>query len=224
MTPSIHPHCRTQRIGNAGRITRGITILTAATLVLSACGTDDGASVRDLGSADDTGSSSGSASRTASGSASVTASGSASGSASSSASGSASAPADEPAACSPVNEQLAADATATVDIVLTDFAFDQDRYEVEAGTITFAVTNNGSVNHEVAFLPGGGDVPYTDGVPDEEALEAAGAFELEAFGSGQTCTATYELEPGTYTLFCIVPIDDEHNHYDAGMRATLVVT
>jgi len=127
--------------------------------------------------------------------------------------------------CEPVNEDLEPSATATVDIVVSDFAFDQHEYTVEAGTITFRVVNNGSVNHEVAFLPGGGDIPMTDdGHPDEDALEAAGAFELEAFGPDKICHATYELDPGTYTLFCIVPIDGDHTHYDAGMRAKLVVT
>ena len=182
----------------------------AATLVLSACGADDGAAVRNLGEsdADDASDASSSGSSSSSGSAS----------------GSASAPADEPAECAPVNEELESEATAVVEMTLADYSFDQARYEVEAGIITFAVTNEGSVNHEVAFLPGGGDVPYTaDSMPDEAALEAAGAFELEAFGSGQTCNATYELEPGAYTLFCIVPLDEGHNHYDEGMRATLVV-
>lgn len=186
---------------------RAAAIGLAVIVALAACGEDDGASVRDLGASD--ASESGSASEA---------------SGSSSASGSASAPADEPAECTPVNPELEADATGTVAIEVSDFAFDQERYEVDAGVITFAVTNNGSVNHEVAFLPGGGDVPYADGAPDEDALERAGAFELEAFGAGLTCNATYELEPGTYTLFCIVPIGDDHNHYDEGMRATLVVT
>ena len=43
----------------------------------------------------------------------------------------------------------------------------------------------------MAFLPGGGDVPFTeDGAPDEDALAEAGAFELEGFGPDQTCNAT----------------------------------
>ncbi len=39
-----------------------------------------------------------------------------------------------------------------------------------------------------------------EGEPDEDALSEAGAFELEAFGPGQSCSATYDLKPGTYTL------------------------
>lgn len=202
-TPTTGPDSSTSSIR------RRLALVAVAALALAACGSDDGAEVRDLGS------SSSDASGTGSGSSSGSGSGS----------GSASAPADEPAECVPVNPELEGEATSTVEMTLVDYRFDQEEYEVDAGVVTFVVTNDGTANHEVAFLPGGGDVPYTeDGHPDEEALAEAGAFELEAFGGGQTCNATFELEPGTYTLFCIVPIDDDHNHYDTGMRATLVVT
>jgi plastocyanin len=111
-----------------------------------------------------------------------------------------------------------------VEITLVDFAFDPSSIEVPAGVVTFAVTNDGTEPHEVAFLPGGGELPMTeDGLPDEEALETAGAFELEAFGPGQTCNATYDLEPGTYTMFCIVETDDGTTHYAHGMQGTLTV-
>ena len=93
-----------------------------------------------------------------------------------------------------------------------------------SGIVTFSVDNDGSELHELAFLPGGGEVPFTDATPNEAALEAAGAFELEAFGPGMTCNATYDLEPGTYTIFCIVETSEGVTHYELGMRATLTVT
>ncbi len=90
--------------------------------------------------------------------------------------------------------------------------------------MTFAIRNVGSENHELAFLPGGGEIPMTSGgEPDEDALAAAGAFELEAFGPGQNCSATYDLKPGTYTLFCIVTSADGKTHYEKGMQGQLVV-
>lgn len=141
----------------------------------------------------------------------------------SSGSGSASATGETP--CAPVGEELEAEATETVEVQLVDFAFVPDRVEVAAGVVTFAATNGGGANHELAFLPGGGDVPFTDeGAPDEDALGAAGAFELEGFSPGQTCNATYDLEPGEYTLFCIVEAADGETHYEKGMRGTLTVT
>ena len=150
-------------------------------------------------------------------------SGSASASESASASGSASASAPADAECDPVGTDLAADAATTVDVQLADYAFVPSEIEVPAGVTTFVAENIGQEPHELAFLPGGGEVPFVDGVPDEEALAAAGAFELEAFGGGQTCEATYDLDPGTYALFCIVETADGVTHYELGMRGTLIV-
>lgn len=131
---------------------------------------------------------------------------------------------DEAAECAAVNEELESEAVETVAIELQDYAFAPAEVEVDAGTVTFAANNTGSENHELAFLPGGGEVPLnSDGEPDEDALAAADAFELEAFGPGDTCNATYELDPGTYTMFCIVTSADGETHYDKGMRGELVV-
>lgn len=179
------------RSASDSRRRRVLALLMVVSLVVAACGPDDGGEVRDLDS-----------SGTASGS------GSGSGSASASASGTA-------GECTPVNPELEADADATVDIQLLDYAFDPQTIDVESGVVTFAATNGGTEPHELAFLPGRGEVPFTeDGVPDEAALEEAGAFELEAFGPGEDCNATYELEPGTYTVFCIVETADGTTHYE----------
>lgn len=129
-----------------------------------------------------------------------------------------------PAACNPVGEELKAGATRTVSMELRDFSFSPASVETAPGVVTFAARNLGSENHELAFLPGSGEVPLTaDGEPDEAALGAAGAFELEAFGPRQDCSATYDLKPGTYTLFCIVTSADGQTHYEKGMRGRLVV-
>lgn len=120
---------------------------------------------------------------------------------------------------------MEADAATTLQIDALDYAFDPADFEVEAGVVTFEVDNVGEEAHELAFLPGGGEVPFTeDGVPDEDALAEAGAFELEAFGPGQTCNATYDLEPGDYTIFCIVETEDGTTHYELGMSGTLTVS
>jgi len=186
------------------------SLAAALAFGLAACGDDDGGAVRDL-SDDGSGSDAASASGSGSGSASGSGSGSASG--------------VEEATCRAVGEDLEGEATETVDIVLRDYEFDPSSVEVAAGVVTFAATNEGEEPHELAFLPGGGDVPLTaDGAPDEDALAAAGAFELEAFAPGESCNATYELEPGTYTLFCIVAAADGETHYGKGMRGELTVT
>lgn len=193
------------------RLSRTVSavVIALAVVGLAACGDDDGAGVRDLG---------GEASGSASGSGTASGSGPASGSGTASGSGSGTA-----AECSPVNEDLEASADETVEISLVDYAFDPATIEVAAGTVTFAASNDGDEAHELAFLPGGGDVPFTDGAPDEAALEDLGAFELEGFAPGTDCNATYELEAGEYTLFCIIEAEDGKTHYDKGMRGTLTV-
>jgi plastocyanin len=187
-------------------VTRALVVVMLL-VAMAACGGDDGGSVRDLA---------GSGSGSGAGSASASASGSGSGSAS--ASGTAE------TACSPVGTELEAEATETVAIEASDYAYVPSSIEVNEGVVTFAVANTGAVNHELAFLPGGGEVPFVDGEPDEAALESAGAFELEGFSPGQTCNATYDLAPGTYTLFCIIVGEDGETHYEKGMEGTLTVT
>lgn len=168
--------------------------LLALGLLLGACN-DDGAGVRNLdGSEDASGSGSGS---TGSGS-------------------------TADAVCDPVGADLEADET--VDLSLRDYAFDPDAIAVDAGVVRFVATNDGGEPHEVAVLPGGGQVPFTDdGEPDEQALADAGAFELEAFGPEQSCEAAWDLDPGDYTLFCIVESADGETHLEKGMEGTLTV-
>lgn len=174
-------------------------LIAAMALMTAACGTDDGAEVRNIGES----------------------SGSASGSVS--ASGSASASGIGDGECVPVNPELEQQADETVAITALDYGFAPSNVEVSAGVVTFEVINEGNEKHELAFLPGGGEVPFVDGAPDEEALAAAGAFELEAFGPDQTCNATYKLEPGIYTVFCIVETANGATHYELGMHGTVVV-
>jgi len=132
--------------------------------------------------------------------------------------------ATEEAKCSPVGTELEAKAAKTVSIELKEYSFSPSTVQVGAGVVTFAAKNMGTENHELAFLPGGGEVPLTaGGEPDEEALGSAGAFELETFGPGQSCNATYDIKPGTYALFCIVTTADGSTHYEKGMRGQLVV-
>src|SRR5688572_24654531 len=118
-------------------ILRAALLAACLPLLAAACGDDDDAP-------------SASASGSASGSASAPASGSASGSASAPASGSASGVAG--ADCSPVGEELEADATEVVEVDLVDYEFSPAELEVDAGTVTFAASNEGGEPHELAFL------------------------------------------------------------------------
>ena len=191
-----------------------VTLWVAAVGVVTAlvaCGEDDGAGVRDLG---------GSAS---SGSGSASASGSASGTASASGTGSAT-----EAACEPVGDPSAADHR--LEVTLAEWSVEPAEESVSSGAVQLVAFNQGEDAHEVVVVKG--DDPSAlplgdDGTVDEEALPQ-GDFvgEIEAFPAGGSCNGVFDLEPGSYVLFCnILEVEEgtEENHFEMGMRTTIRV-
>lgn len=137
----------------------------------------------------------------ATGSASGT--GAASGSASGSASASASASA---AAKTPAFEETEADTR--LDYRLVDYAFDGPN-TAQGPKVYFTAVNEGTENHELEVLDGSG--------------EALGEIAEFAPGAGAEPLAL-ELEPGEYTLQCILETADGRVHKDLGMALKLTVT
>jgi plastocyanin len=88
-----------------------------------------------------------------------------------------------------------------VTVSLTEFAIDMPT-EIPAGPTTFAVTNNGTVDHNFEV----------EGEGIEEEFEAN-------LAPGETQTLELDLEPGTYEVYC--PVGD---HRDQGMETELTVT
>jgi len=163
----------------------------------AACGGDDGAEVRNIGESEEA---SGSTSNTAVG-------GSASGSASGSgaASGSASGSSSEAAATPAFTE---AEATARLDYTLVDYKFEGPA-EAKGPKVLFTAVNNGKENHELEILDASG--------------EALG--EIEEFApNADADPLAVELQPGTYTLQCILETTEGKVHKDLGMVSTLTVT
>jgi uncharacterized cupredoxin-like copper-binding protein len=89
----------------------------------------------------------------------------------------------------------------TVDVSETEFAIDPANPKVKAGTVTFDVTNDGQVTHNLEV--------EGDGI--EEELEQ----DLQPGDSGEL---TVDLQPGTYEWYC--PVDE---HAEQGMEGTLTV-
>jgi len=195
--------------------------IAAFTLVLGACGDDDGGEVRDIDGGTESGS--GSPSGTGSGSPSGTASGPASGSASGSATGIA-------AECVPVGDRD--DADATVGVRLGEWVIDLATDEVAAGAVLFEADNVGAEPHELVVIRGvaPGDLPLDEhGALDESGLpDGALIGEIEPFPGGEDCWGVFDLEPDEYTLVCNIVETEEggevESHLEEGMVTTLTVT
>jgi hypothetical protein len=99
-----------------------------------------------------------------------------------------------------------ADADAVLDYDLLDYKF-KGPAEVEGHKIYFKAVNRGTEDHELEVLD-----------PNGEPVGEVEAMPPDAEGS-----AALELEPGTYTLQCILETADGKVHRDLGMHMELEV-
>ncbi|HEY3239300.1 MAG TPA: hypothetical protein VGL92_07050 [Acidimicrobiia bacterium] len=98
------------------------------------------------------------------------------------------------------------DADAVLDYQLVDYHFEGPD-EVEGHKIFFKAVNHGTEDHELEVLD-----------PNGEPVGEVEAMPPDAEGS-----AALELEPGTYTLQCILETADGKVHRDLGMHMDLEV-
>ncbi len=109
----------------------------------------------------------------------------------------------------------------TVPVIMgkpTEFSLVPGSAEAPAGKITFKVTNDGAMPHEVVVIKtnlDAGKLPMKDGV----AVETGSLGETGDMEAGTTRDVTLTLTPGTYALICNVP-----GHYVGGMLANFTVT
>ena len=105
-----------------------------------------------------------------------------------------------------------------------------DHATVPHGTVSFLVTNDGSIDHEMVILPlansqAAGTRPVAgDARIDEagslgEASKTGGAGAGEGIVPGASGWVSVTLAPGRYELVCNLP-----GHYTAGMYTQLTVT
>ena len=107
----------------------------------------------------------------------------------------------------------------TVTAALSQFKVELGAATAPAGSVTFEVTNKGTVEHEFVVFK-------TDLAPDKLPLSADGKSvdedgagvtaidEIAEFEPGTTQTLTVDLPAGTYVVICNVP-----THYTSGMHA-----
>ncbi len=94
-------------------------------------------------------------------------------------------------------------AAATLDVTLADFAITPAELTAIAGTVAFAVENQGPTPHNLTIAG-----------PADEVLAATA--DLRRMGSE---TVSADLGPGDYIYFCSLP-----GHKSLGMMGTLTVT
>jgi hypothetical protein len=94
-----------------------------------------------------------------------------------------------------------------VEVVLQDYGFGGLPSEVQGPNVVFDATVKGSNCHELEVLD-------ADGKP---------VGEIPAFPAGEEKVLGVELQPGTYTVQCLVK-EGKVTHADLGMKATLTVT
>lgn len=105
-----------------------------------------------------------------------------------------------------------------------------DHARVPHGTVSFLVTNNGSIDHEMVVLPlagsqspgdrqAGGDAKIDEAGSLGEASKTGGAGAGDGIAPGASGWVTVTLAPGHYELVCNLP-----RHYGAGMYTQLDVT
>ena len=117
---------------------------------------------------------------------------------------------------------------ATVDVVLKEWYVLPDKRTVDAGRITFEVTNHGRMDHEFIVIKTTlpvHDLPVHErGLDEKKAGKQFG--EIEDIRPGETRELTFYMPPGSYVLFCNkVEIEDHKiiSHYRQGMRVAFTV-
>jgi uncharacterized cupredoxin-like copper-binding protein len=132
----------------------------------------------------------------------------------------------------------AQDTESTVAVSLGEWFVAPDAASVPTGSVTFNLSNDGTIPHELLVIalnpgetsdPAVGDLPIGgagsphEGRVDEESLEAEGRFlgeiESEQLPAGGSASLTLTLAPGTYALICNI-----EGHYAAGMWNDFTVT
>jgi uncharacterized cupredoxin-like copper-binding protein len=125
------------------------------------------------------------------------------------------------AACGGDDEEGGGGGATTVDVALgtadNEYELTPDPAEAPAGSITFAMTNAGELEHEFIVIKtdkGAANLGTESGEADETG--AIDELELEAGDSGEL---TLDLEAGPYALICNI-----EDHYAKGMFADFTVT
>jgi uncharacterized cupredoxin-like copper-binding protein len=112
-----------------------------------------------------------------------------------------------------------------VSVDLTQWAVTPSTTSLSAGSVTFDVSNGGSIPHEFVVLQTkteAADIPIDkfEGEPDRINEDTAGTNvgETGDLQPGATKSVTIDLKPGHYVFLCNLPA-----HYQSGMHVDVTV-
>lgn len=125
-----------------------------------------------------------------------------------------------PATAKPIAPSGVPGPVTTVAVTLTDISIKLGQAAVPAGTVTFSVSNKGSVVHDLVVLKT--DQPQNqlpnDPTAPAEVQEPGFMGKVQMIGPGATGTLALGLGPGSYVLICNQPA-----HYLIGMHTSFTV-
>lgn len=106
---------------------------------------------------------------------------------------------------------------ATVKVTLREFKVVAAAPSVKAGKVQFAVTNAGTLTHELVVLKTS-QTPAQLKQKDGRANEATSQGETGDVAAGKSGSVTLTLKPGHYLLICNIP-----GHFAAGQYTAFTV-
>lgn len=125
----------------------------------------------------------------------------------------------KPAATAPTAATTAATpAAGTVDVVIKEYTVEPNPASVPAGEVTFNVTNEGALDHEMLViktdlsakkLPRNPKEPERVDEDSKAGMETIG--EVEAIKPGKSSSKSFDLKAGKYVLLCNIT-----GHYTSG--------
>src|SRR5206468_1373346 len=101
---------------------------------------------------------------------------------------------------------------------LSEYSITPAPQTMKAGDVTFDVTNQGTMVHEMVLIKSDDDPAHLP-MENGEASEEGSVGEVSELPAGKNGTLTAHLAPGSYVTICNVA-----GHYSAGMRTEFTVS
>ncbi len=115
---------------------------------------------------------------------------------------------------------------------LSEWSVELSSSSIDAGEVTITADNMGGENHELVIVRADSpdDLPFdasTGKVVEDDLAEEDFIGEIEEFEAGTKASQVFDLEAGTYILFCnLAETEDDgtlESHFEEGMVTTLTV-